>query len=1322
MRVFFGRVEVQSEVEIISDMSFDSEKKELETERFEHFSTIFEDGEGDEFSVSIPCILPKEVTEIEIKPWYRGDRREPMRIFEEGFTSRGSNTNVLEHVLGNEYGPISDSAYVSTSISKEAATRYPERDLGRSYIYLINPQRNAIDINPILVLEIDSGELIKEAADYYLADKEMAVPYQIKPKDIRGAWVAESAALSNSYEKMSDLYQRTIDPASFIRNPHHTMPYAKTTTGLKVAGGALTAVGIYLDTTGLFESYKNCEKSGNFHAFFTESARVVGGWNGAIALGHSWGIQSAKYGLRFKHPGVAIGCGVVGSLVGSVIGYMGGGVIVSETYDRFFDESKQSIWSDLYLTLKCMEPVHQDSVNAPSHQVNVGQPNLHEKLDHFWKVFQQELREEGSISGVIKKHLPVSSPEKPNIKSFLQRLDYRDVSDSISAKRTAEEMFGKVAENPLRRSHSASESLRHTCPMDEHPAALFKEAKVESLSAAELRHHTVSLFKHASMENPKRRSKRHPSTNESTMQLAHDLEQKRSERELAQEDYAKKCYALTERVQKINEHLRTDESLQPNRPTQDVSFSDGCKAISSATSDLAIIANAWHLPGGRELSIIGKGTERIAAGSLLLCMKNAPAFATPLGWLSVVAGIATLTTLGDEDSENDAIAELKLALVQLGMMLNQVLQNQQKMNDTLEVILKSVLDVEARVKQHQTETRASLFFISTYQLQDACLAIQGDLAKTNAVSLTPDARREALSTLERWLNQHLFHAGLSREASGPTSSTLAVETLSTNPAMNTMGLILTQLQTHIGVEHVPNEFVHLPPLNLFIHVAQLFLTGVLYAELPSDDGCEALCNKLVDVVQTYAKLIDYLRTELVIWDALFAQYEHQRNMVGRALSAASIPNQAVPIDSLVTNDLKRRNLMDALDCMEEKRWLLVRLVEFAFDGSVQTLLHQKVHALESKQRILSTHASVLYTARQHYYPNTETQDTTNMQLALRSGVELNQLHGGGNILNYIGYLLISGWSSGWSTKKQWMVDAFCLLMRQNSAGEQLNPSLISLYVPGSTWWNDNYAMRMWLNCTQYNIPLLLIIAGFDDTSWDYYLTGNLARNNSHSASEVKMLVSSTLRSDGLLNKHKLRRAFQYYQIVINGEHAKAEHMLSEGVDAYCVLWLVSLLGNWSVFERLEESIEFPKTVGTFQFTQVEDSHVRWLGPTGTIPRKYEGGYLTTDMCAGATRYGNAWPITSRYTPLMIAAEHGRADVIEGFIKLHESGHDVGLIHTLAWGDSAASLAFQHNHFEIAQRLYDFCTASSRFKYQSFTTCSIIRCSQSNNCHIRAQSH
>ena len=69
-------------------------------------------------------------------------------------------------------------------------------------------------------------------------------------------------------------------------------------------------------------------------------------------------------------------------------------------------------------------------------------------------------------------------------------------------------------------------------------------------------------------------------------------------------------------------------------------------------------------------------------------------------------------------------------------------------------------------------------------------------------------------------------------------------------------------------------------------------------------------------------------------------------------------------------------------------------------------------------------------------------------------------------------------------------------------------------------------------------------------------------------------------------------------------------------------------------------------------------------------------------------YGGTWPITSRYTPLMVAAEHGRRDVIEGLITQHAAGQNIGVDHTLAWGDSAASLAFQQEHFEIAQRLHD----------------------------------
>lgn len=820
--------------------------------------------------------------------------------------------------------------------------------------------------------------------------------------------------------------------------------------------------------------------------------------------------------------------------------------------------------------------------------------------------------------------------------------------------------------------------LRRLDPNTDRPIKAHIETNPDSKTEQndpKLKQHVIGLFQHASI------SKRRVSS--SKTEFTDTSDDLNPEQILVKETYYKQCYELTERTEKLREHFRTGNPLQLNQSHHEVSFSDSCRTISNAANDLAIIATSWHLPGGRELSIIGKGTERIAAGSILLCMENAPAFATSLGWLSVVAGIAVLTTLGDETDENDAIAELKLALVQLGMMLKQVLQNQQKIADTLDVILKSVLDVEARVKQHQTETRATLSFISTYQLQDACLAIQGDLAKTNAVSLTSDARREALSILERWLNQHLFHAGISREASGPTSSKLAVETLASYPAMNTMGFILVQLQAHLGAEHVPNEFLHLPPLNLFIHVAQLFLTGILSTELPSDDGCEALCKKLVDIVQIYEKLIHHLRMESVIWDALFKQYEHQRNMVGRALAAANIPNQAVPIDSLVSNDLKRRNLMDALDQMEERRLLLVRLIEFAFDGHLKTVLHQKVQALESKQHILSTPASSFhqYRGTQYYYPENATKDDSGMQLALRAGVDLNLAHLGGNVLNYIGCRMVNEWGNR-PYAKQWETDLMHLVMRHSSANERLDASMMSIYRPAGTWPEDNYAMTMASNKSRYGFALLLMIAGFSKP-WDResLLNSDWAAESSNMAREYQMFLSSTIRPDGILNRYKLARAFEYYQACENGEVQKANTMIQEGVDADCVLWLVALLGNWSVFERLNRPIHLAQTLGTFKFTA--SHHYRGY-VTLELSHDPAVSPWRTSHSDGQVRFSQQ----AKYTPLMVAAEHGRIDVIEGLIHQQEVGCDIGISHTLLWGASAATLAFTQGHFDIAQRLYD----------------------------------
>ncbi len=285
----------------------------------------------------------KKSTKVDVGLWFRGDRRDPVGVFDEGFSSRGTNTNFLEHVHGNNFDPIKDSGYISTSTSQEAALRYPKGHMGRSYLYLINPQKKAVDVNKALVLEIDSGLLARDTAEFYFADKEMAVPYKIEPKHIKGAWIAESTALTKELHEISDLYEREVKSGSFIGNPDYIEPYAKTIKTLKIAGKGIMAIGIYLDADNLFEMYQHAEASGNYHPFFTEASRIAGGWSGAVALGEAWGAKGASYAIRFtKHPGVILTCGVVGALVGAVVGYNGGGLIATEIYDRTLNSNESS--------------------------------------------------------------------------------------------------------------------------------------------------------------------------------------------------------------------------------------------------------------------------------------------------------------------------------------------------------------------------------------------------------------------------------------------------------------------------------------------------------------------------------------------------------------------------------------------------------------------------------------------------------------------------------------------------------------------------------------------------------------------------------------------------------------------------------------------------------------------------------------------------------------------------------------------------------------------------------------------------------------------
>jgi hypothetical protein len=95
---------------------------------------------------------------------FRGDARAPATIFEEGFTARGSSTNLLSHALDNTRPP---SAFVSTSSSAEVAGSFADN------VYVVRP-RGGIDVNQVL-----------GPRSPFPSEFEVAVPFRIAPSDVR---------------------------------------------------------------------------------------------------------------------------------------------------------------------------------------------------------------------------------------------------------------------------------------------------------------------------------------------------------------------------------------------------------------------------------------------------------------------------------------------------------------------------------------------------------------------------------------------------------------------------------------------------------------------------------------------------------------------------------------------------------------------------------------------------------------------------------------------------------------------------------------------------------------------------------------------------------------------------------------------------------------------------------------------------------------------------------------------------------------------------------------------------------------------------------
>ncbi|MFI1963736.1 hypothetical protein ACH429_06295 [Streptomyces pathocidini] len=141
---------------------------------------------------------------------YRGDSRDPDKVFKEGFKSQGSDGNLDNHLSfrGN-------SGYVSTSLDKGAAQRYsfgrssdPAHESGKGYLYKVDLSR--VDQKMYDVYGRHGG---KDPAAKF--NRELAVRGEIPSSAIKGAYeVDRKSGLGKEVKNPNYRCKRSVDACS----------------------------------------------------------------------------------------------------------------------------------------------------------------------------------------------------------------------------------------------------------------------------------------------------------------------------------------------------------------------------------------------------------------------------------------------------------------------------------------------------------------------------------------------------------------------------------------------------------------------------------------------------------------------------------------------------------------------------------------------------------------------------------------------------------------------------------------------------------------------------------------------------------------------------------------------------------------------------------------------------------------------------------------------------------------------------------------------------------------------------------------------------
>lgn len=279
------------------------------------------------------------------KSFYRGDSKPLGVVLQEGgFIASGPNLDLFSHAFPVDGFSVKNSAYVSTSFSKQVATRFPSGSVAEfpqpfyttlspnsavSYLYEVMPRETPIYVAKQLSPLVRQGKIYIEDFAILAQERERAFVGKIKSSDIKGYWEVHISKIQIDdpamYSKFLDKefieeccfeYQRKVSP-EFISNPSYKAPLLpKVIQGVKIGSKVLNGIGLTIDGFNLYDAYRESEKLQDYSPVIVEGTRIASAWGGAAAVG----IPAAKACASIAPPWGAIGCG----LAGSAVGYYGG--------------------------------------------------------------------------------------------------------------------------------------------------------------------------------------------------------------------------------------------------------------------------------------------------------------------------------------------------------------------------------------------------------------------------------------------------------------------------------------------------------------------------------------------------------------------------------------------------------------------------------------------------------------------------------------------------------------------------------------------------------------------------------------------------------------------------------------------------------------------------------------------------------------------------------------------------------------------------------------------------------------------------------------